>query len=412
MRLIHTSDWHLGQLFYQHDRTAEHEAFLGWLLETLGNERADALLVAGDIFDHANPSAADLKALYRFVAEARRRYPKLAIVLVAGNHDSPGRLEAPSPLLEAFDVTVIGQVTRRDDGTLDVGRLCVPLRDGEGRVAAWCLAIPFLRSADVSGIAPNAYASGVAGLHRAVLDEVLRRSEGRQAIVALTHCHLEGAVVSAESERPIVVGGVDALSRQVFDPRLTYVALGHLHRPQTVRGEERLRYSGSPLPLSFSEADYRHQVVRVDLDGDRVADIQEILVPRIVDLLRLPLEAAAVDDVLARLRGLELPVVEDSLRPYLEVRVRLDGPEPALRARVDDALADKPVRLARIETEYSSPQSIHSIAPVASLEDLARLTPQDVFMQRHRALFGTDVSDELLAAFGDLLRGRSAEEAR
>jgi DNA repair protein SbcD/Mre11 len=417
MRFLHTADWHLGQLFYEYDRTAEHEAFLAWLLDTIGAERADALLVAGDIFDHANPSAASQKQLYRFLSEARRRHPQLNLVLIAGNHDSPGRMEAPSPLLAAFDVTVVGQVARRDDGSIDTGRLCVPLRDGSGEVAAWCLAIPFLRSADLPSAgaelaaAPtnDHYAAGVARLYHAVLAAALSRREPDQAIVALTHCHVEGGALSAESERAVVAGGLDAISRHVFDPRLAYVALGHLHCPQTMAGDERLRYSGSPLPLSFSEIDYPHQVVCVDLDSDRVAGVREIRVPRFVDILRLSEEPAPTNDVLAALEAIDLPEVEAGRRPYLEVRVRLDGPEPGLRARIDEALAAKPVRLARIETSYAHAAAEPGAVRAASLDDLARLTPADVFKQLYRDRFADDAPVELLSAFGELLRVAEAE---
>ena len=112
MRLLHTADWHLGQTFYQFERSYEHQCFLDWLLETLVSEAIDALLIAGDIFDNTNPSAAAQRQLYRFLAAAKRRLPKLAIVIIAGNHDSGGRLEAPTPLLEGFDITVIGHTDR------------------------------------------------------------------------------------------------------------------------------------------------------------------------------------------------------------------------------------------------------------------------------------------------------------
>ena len=101
MRLLHTSDWHLGQSLHNFERHYEHQRFLDWLLDTVVSERADALLIAGDIFDNANPSSASQKQLYRFLQRARERVPHLNLIVIAGNHDSPGRLEAPGPLLEA-----------------------------------------------------------------------------------------------------------------------------------------------------------------------------------------------------------------------------------------------------------------------------------------------------------------------
>ena len=128
MKLIHTSDWHLGQLFHGHERHAEHQAFLDWLIGQLQEREPDALLIAGDIFDHANPSGQSQGQYYRFLAEARRHCPKLDIVVIAGNHDSAGRLEAPESLLEAFGVRVIGQL--QPDG--NPSRALVPLHDRDG----------------------------------------------------------------------------------------------------------------------------------------------------------------------------------------------------------------------------------------------------------------------------------------
>src|SRR4051812_14445721 len=119
MRLLHTSDWHLGQSLHNFERHHEHQHFLAWLLDTIVTEQADALLIAGDIFDNANPSAASQKQLYRFLQQARERVPHLNLVVIAGNHDSPGRLEAPGPLLEAHGTRVVGSVQRKADGEID-----------------------------------------------------------------------------------------------------------------------------------------------------------------------------------------------------------------------------------------------------------------------------------------------------
>lgn len=408
MRIIHTSDWHLGQLFHDYDRAEEHGMFLGWLLDTLGTERADALLVAGDIYDHANPSAASQKLLYSFLSEARRRYPHLNIVLVSGNHDSPARFEAPSPLLEGFGVNVLGQVPRDGGGCIDLTRLCLPLQDRAGRTVAWCLAVPFLRSGDLPATPGMSYPERVGLLYADLMSAVLARRERGQGLVALGHCHVEGAVASHDSERPIAVGGLDALERNMFDSRLTYVALGHLHRAQEV-GTPRMRYSGSPIPLSFSEIDYPHQVVRVDLDGEDLDDVRAIPVPRFARLLRLPDLPAGVETVVSMLAAHQFEESEGDLRPYVEVLVQLDGPTPGLRARIDEALADKPVRLAKITPSYAVTSESFEERQVASADDLARLAPEDIFRQLHRARFGQEPRDALLEAFGELLRTQSQE---
>jgi exonuclease SbcD len=425
VRILHTSDWHLGQLFYQYDRTEEHERFLDWLLETLSTERADALLIAGDVFDHANPSAIAHRLFYRFLTDARTRNPHLSIVVVSGNHDSPGRLEAPSPFCDALGITVVGQVPRRPEGGVDASRLVVPLRDRTGGVAAWCLAVPFLRTGDLPTTGADVatpedpagapvstrgpYAAGVARIYHHALEAALSVRRDGQAIIALGHCSVEGGILSLESERPILAGGLDALTSDVFSGHLAYVALGHLHRPQQVGDETRLRYSGSPMPLSFAEIDYPHQVVRVDLDGDALTDVRPIPVPRFAPLLRVPKEPAPPDEVLAALRSLRLPETAAHLRPYVEARVRIDRPEPGLRSLIEEALATKPVRLARIELTYPQATPGVGTAPARSLDDLATLQPDSVFREVYRDRFGTDAPPEFTAAFGELLRMPATE---
>src|SRR5688572_911159 len=127
MRILHTSDWHLGHLLLDLPREREHQAFLAWLLDVLETERIDALLVTGDVFDAGNPPATALAAWYGFLAEAHRRRPAMTTVVIAGNHDSPGRLAAPSPLMAGVRTHVVGQLPRVAGGALDASRVVVPL---------------------------------------------------------------------------------------------------------------------------------------------------------------------------------------------------------------------------------------------------------------------------------------------
>ena len=454
MRLLHTSDWHLGQTLHNFDRSYEHQCFLDWLLATLVSERIDTLLVAGDVFDNANPSAASQKQLYRFLQQARQRVPALNLVIIAGNHDSPGRLEAPAPLLEAHGTHVVGHVARLADGSVDLERLVLPLAGADGQVAAWCLAVPFLRPGDVPrppaavaadgaapmdaadataaaadtasaatatpdadaepGAGPDPYLAGIALLYRQALELALRKRQPGQAIVAMGHCHMVGGEMSNDSERRIVIGGTEMLPAGIFDARIAYAALGHLHLAQTVGKQERVRYSGSPIPLSFAEVGYRHQVLRIDLDGEAVRSITALPVPRAVPLLRVPARPAPLEQVLAELADLPGPAVDHGdaatpaaeaalhTLPFLEVRVRLDAPEPGLRARIETALAGKPVRLAKIETSAAE-RLAQPQAPALTLDQLEQLQPADIFAQLYLHKYGEAAPQEQLSAFQELL---------
>lgn len=404
MRLLHTSDWHLGQTFHDFDRSHEHGRFLDWLLDTLETEQADALLIAGDVFDNSNPSADAQKQFYRFLTDAKRRAPKLDIVIIAGNHDSAGRLEAPAPLLEVFDATAIGY-TRHPQADIQLDRLVVPLRNRDGDIAAWCLAIPFLRPGDVPRLETDGdpYPEGVKRLYQQVLEVALNRREAGQAIVALGHCHMTGGQTSEDSERRIVIGGLGELPVEMFDPAIAYVALGHLHRAQKVGGQARVRYSGSPLPMSFTEIRYRHQVVRIDLDGGSVANVMPIPVPRFVQLLRVPEQPAPVDEALDALRALDLPDAPSHDEwPYLQVRVQSNTFDRTLRTRIESILEKKSVQLASIERSSPSLGDC-STATFQSIDDIKRLQPDGIFRELCLQVDRREPSAELLAAFNELL---------
>ncbi|SDH57579.1 exonuclease SbcCD subunit D C-terminal domain-containing protein [Janthinobacterium sp. YR213] len=404
MRLLHTSDWHLGQTLHNYERGYEHQRFLDWLLDTLVAEQVDVLLVAGDVFDNANPSAASQKQLYVFLQQARARLPALQLVVVAGNHDSAGRLEAPGPLLAAHGTHVVGHLLRGDDGQIDLERLLLPLTGSDGQVQAWCLAVPFLRPGDVpklpAGDTQDAYLGGIALLYRQLADLALARRQPGQAIIAMGHCHMVGGEMSNDSERRIVIGGTEMLPSGIFDTAIAYAALGHLHKAQAVGGQQHIRYCGSPIPLSFAEVNYRHQVLCLDIDGEQLREVRAIEVPRAVPLLRVPATPAPIAEVLEQLAALDVPDAPAEAQPFLEVRVRLDAPEPGLRTRIETALDGKHVRLAKIETSSAA----RSSAPEnMTLDQLGQLQPDDIFRRLYQQKYGQPAPPEQLSALAELL---------
>ncbi len=413
MRILHTSDWHLGHTLHDLPREHEHRSFLAWLLGTIEARQVDALLVAGDVFDTANPSAAAQAIWYRFVAEARRRFPALDIVVIGGNHDSADRLDAPAPLFVGFDVRVVGGLPRGASRALEVERLLVPLRDGRGEVAAWVAAVPFLRPADLlprEG-ADDPLIEGVRAVYAEVLEAARARREPEQAIVAMGHCYMVKGEISELSERRILGGNQHALPLDIFPEDVAYAALGHLHRPQRV-GRENVRYSGSPLPLSMAEIDYRHQVCLVELEGEKLGSIEEIPVPRAVELLRVPKTGTLPpEELLAALKKLPKRGEEaDHELPFLEVRTRLEAPEPGLRARVEAALAGRAARLVRLGVELSGDG--RSLAEQVVDRMLDELKPGEVFANCYRKRYEGAPPPDLLVAFDELLDAVHQEKSR
>lgn len=414
LRILHTSDWHLGHQLHGLPRVREHAAFLDWLLDTLEARASDALVIAGDVFETANPPAVAQQMWFDFLGRARRRLPALDILVIGGNHDSAARLDAPHPVLRALGIAVVGGVPRGEDGALDARRLVVPLHDAEGAVAAWAAAVPFLRPADLPRVdaAQDPLVDGVRALYAEAL--ALARSQRRpgQALVALGHCYMVGTTLSELSERRVLGGNQHALPVDLFPEDVAYAALGHLHKAQRVGGREGVRYSGSPIPLSMSEAGYRHQVLDVRLEGEALADVEAVPVPRSVGLLRLPAGGAApLAEVLAAIADLpkrEAEADPDAL-PYLEVSVQLSGAQAGLRREVEAALADRAARLVLLRVSYTGDGK--ALADHHRGATLHELQPVDVFERRWRQRFEEPPPPEVLASFSELVDAATQEGA-
>jgi exonuclease SbcD len=265
MRLLHTSDWHIGRSLHGTDLLTEQEQVLRALADVVAAEEVDVVLVAGDVYDRAVPAADAAAVLSRVVARLRRA--GATVVMTPGNHDSARRLGTFSELLAAGGLHVRTETARLDEPVL--------LRDAHGEVAVYGL--PFLEPE----VARFELGMPTARSHEAVLAEAMDRVRAdlflRPGVrsVVLAHAFVGGGLPS-DSERDISVGGVDLVPAPVFDG-VDYVALGHLHRPQTLT--PRLRYSGSPLAYSFGEAGQQKQAWLVELDGSGLAEVRPVPLP-------------------------------------------------------------------------------------------------------------------------------------
>ena len=353
IRILHTADSHLGQTFFGYDRTGEHEVFLNWLAEEIRQKEIDALIIAGDVFDVSNPSAASQSMYYQFIYRVTAENPYLQIVIVAGNHDSAARLEAPLPLLQAMRTEVRGVVRKLEGGEIDYDHLTVELKNRQGEVELLCMAVPFLRQGDYPAVQTegNPYAEGVRELYAQLLQRLWKRRTENQAILAIGHLQATGSEIAEKdySERT-VIGGLECVSPEAFSEQIAYTALGHIHKAQRVSGRENVRYAGSPIPMSFAEKHYHHGVVMVTFDGGCAVDIERLECPKLIPLVSVPNgEPVSPEAILKALK--ELPETE-AVAPYLEVKVLLEEPEPMLRQEIEEALADKNYRLARIVSTY------------------------------------------------------------
>ena len=404
IRILHTADWHLGQTFFGYDRTQEHEHFLDWLAGVLTKNKIDVLIVAGDVFDVSNPSAASQRMFYRFIHRVTTENPRLQLVVVAGNHDSAARLESPLPLLQEMRTEIKG-IVRKQNGKIDYEHLLVELKNAAGEVEALCLAVPFLRQGDYPVVETegNPYAEGVKELYARLLKYALKKRTDGQALVAVGHLLATGSEIAEKdhSER-IIIGGLESVSPESFPEQIVYTALGHIHKAQRVSGRENIRYAGSPLPMSFAEKHYHHGVVKVTLDEGWAVEIEKLEYTPLVRLLSIPAtEAAAPDEVLDELRGLELP--EDEPMPYLEVKVKLSEPEPMLWQQVEEILEGKPVRLARIVSFYrqAAEGSVEEEVLTAGLQEM---NPLQIVKATFENSYQTEMPEELVNLFQEACR--------
>jgi exonuclease SbcD len=403
MRLIHTSDWHLGQELHAFDRSSEHDAFFEWLLEQSRRLAADALIVTGDIYESANPPVAAQQRLYQFVGRVLATNDQLQIVLIGGNHDSPGRLELPRSLVGEDRVHLIGALPRTE-GRTDLSRALIQLRNRAGTPSLTCIAIPFLRSSDLP---PGAGSAGVSALYA---DGVALARAAQLPIIATGHLHIRGGEVSEVSERSIYIGGEAAISSDIFDESIRYVALGHLHKPQAVPGATTIRYAGSPFPMSVTERTYEHSIGVVDIDTSGSTSVDLLRIPRHVEFLRVPEEgAAALDAVERQLRELVVEKRSPERHPFLEVAVQLYRPEPDLRRRIDDALASKTVRLTRVQPHRAPGADVMADAALGTDDVIGQ--PAEVFRLLHQREFRTDPEPAVSALFDEVLAAARTPDA-
>lgn len=410
-RLLHTADWHLGHSLHGLDREAEHSQALDAILAIIERERVDAVIVSGDIYHVANPPVSAQKAFFEFIRAMSGRAPATELIVIAGNHDSGARLELPLSLGVGERARILGAPPRSREGP-DPAAAVLGLRDSAGAARAALVALPYPRPGDLFGFDET---EGHLQSSRPVREYLVRAAAAAQAaypdlpLIVAGHLHVQGGQVSRDSERAILIGGEEAIPLSDFPEAADYVALGHLHRPQTLRGRPLAAYSGSPIPLSMDEAAYAQSVALVSFDtsgpGRAKVEIERIALPRARGFLRVPKKgAAALDTVEKELEALAARLADDAdaaeRPPFLEVAVALDAPEPDLRRRVEAALGDAPARLVRIRRESPGRNSGGEAAESAPAP--APPTPEEAFALLYEARHDGAPPADLAAAFRQL----------
>jgi exonuclease SbcD len=384
MKILHTSDWHLGRSLYGRKRYEEFAAFLEWLADLIEQKDIDALLVSGDVFDTSTPSNKAQELYYRFLCKVANSCCR-NVVVIAGNHDSPSFLNAPKALLRTLNVHVVGAMTPLPEDEVIV------LRDGENYPEAIVCAVPYLRDRDIRTVEAGEtiedknlkLMDGLRNHYDAVcsIAEQQRKEMGNIPIIAMGHLFTAGGkTIEGDGVRELHVGSLAHVVADAFPDCIDYMALGHLHIAQRVGQSEHIRYSGSPIPMGYGEAKKKKEVIRVEF-GNTGPTIQSIAVPCFQPLERL---SGSLEEIQ---RGIE-ELRHAKSNAWLEIEYTGSEIMGNLRELIDATLEGASMEIRRIKNKRVVDRILNRTNENETLDDL---DVKDVFA---RCLEAHDVSQE------------------
>lgn len=372
MRIIHTSDWHLGQYFFTKNRSAEHQHFLLWLIEQVKQYQVDALIVAGDVFDTGAPPSYARELYNQFIVDLQKTGCQL--VILSGNHDSVSVLNESSALLRYLNTHVI---TSNSESPV------ITLKDKQGNPNGLVCAIPFLRPRDIQvSIAGQSSEEKQLSLQNAIHEHyqscyqkaVEQRAELDLDIPIIATGHL--TVVGAEltdSVREIYIGTLDAFPSGAFPPA-DYIALGHIHHPQLIGGQAHIRYSGSPIALSFDESQQQKSVCLVEFNQHQFANVTLLPIPVFQPLLSLK---GSLKELQKQLTDVIVP--ENGQPIWLDIEVATQDYLGDIQQRIEALTQELPVEVVRLRRARRA-QTGQNLIP--QNETLSELTAEEVFTRR------------------------------
>jgi len=385
MRLIHTADWHLGQYFFTKSRAPEHQAFLRWLIEQVEQHQVDGVIVAGDIFDTGSPPSYARELYNRFVVELQ--HTGCQLIILAGNHDSVATLNESRELLSCLNTRVIATVSG------DLSQQIMVLNHRDGQPGAIICAVPFLRPRDLlasqAGQSGNdkqlalqeAIAAHYASLYQAALAE-RERLGAALPIIATGHLTTVG-VTTSDSVRDIYIGTLDAFPAQAFPPA-DYVALGHIHRAQCVAKSQHIRYSGSPIALSFDELSSPKSVYLLDFSQNALCTVEALPIPTYQPMQMIKGTLADIEQQLNAFAG-----QEDGKTVWLDIEVATQDYLSDIQRRIQTLTADLPVEVVLLRRSKEQRQNG---LQQQEKETLTELSVSDVF-ERRLALENSDTEN-------------------
>ena len=396
MKILHTSDWHLGHRLQDFSQTEEQQLFLQWLKQYIVEHKIDVLLIAGDVFDTGAPSNQSLQMYYDFLVNLKQTSCQ-SVIITGGNHDSPGTLNAPKQLLDALSIKVVGKATEQVEN--EVFEINI---NNEKLIVA---AVPYLRDQDIRrAVAGESfdelterYKTALVNHYNKIAAYCNQINTSKAPVIAMGHLFAVGGQLS-DSEQNIYVGNLGHIGADDFPDSFDYIALGHLHRPQTVGGREHIRYAGSPYILSFSEIHYPKQLLEVSIEDNAIQSIKNIDIPRFREIYSL---SGTKQECLDRFP--EMISNSYGLKPWVEIvldensSVKTDDLRVQAEANGFEILKITLInfdrRLIGIEEQLKQSQSIKE------------LKPDEVFkLKCEEQSINLDERPEILDAFSEILQ--------
>lgn len=398
MKILHTSDWHIGHMLYNWDRSDEHQAFFNKLEGIIISEKPDAMIVSGDIFHTSAPSAASHKLYIENMLRLHEAAPEMTIAVIAGNHDSSTRLETDRNLWEHFNLDVTGSISR-DISAEALDRHIVTI----GQPAkGYIIAIPHCYPQNFPDMGMGLpREERPAGFINALLSRVSEINKDNLPVIMTAHATVMG---SDPKKQDIIVGGLDSIDISELGDGYDYLALGHIHFPQNIG--EKARYSGSPIPISFNE-DYPHSVTIIDtgLHGEEI-NLKTIGIPVMRPVITLPEgDPVPFEDALRLLQ--EFPADKEG---YIRLNVRVSqygGADWAAKAMA--ATEGRKCRYCYIHLSCDPATSGQRERLQFSQEELKEMSPIDVARIHWREEKGCEMDEELEARLTDLINKTEAD---
>lgn len=390
MKVLHTSDWHIGQIFHNYSREEEHKYFFEQLKSIIIKEKPDVVVVSGDVFHTATPTIVSQRLYYNFIVDLSRLDHDLQIVITSGNHDSPSRLEAPRPLWEAFNVSVVGMldyqtVTDENGLNFDATKIEIPIRR-KGEIIGWVLAVPYI--------------NGNANIYDLLLKHLKTRPEyaDNQSIVAMGHLAVKSADITGHSAD--IIGKLETLDVQDFTEvkGVDYWAFGHIHFPQAIKGIENMRYAGSPFPISFNE-NYEHSVVSVNIE-DGMIKTKIIPLKTLIPIVDFPAKPKGYDDALPYETVLMQLIEILGEKAYVRVHVQTDKPLTQVEtASMIQAFEGQEAMFCGIQSYFPERAEGDELQSVKTLNELKSISPFELGCSVYQKKNGCEMPDELKEMF-------------